>query len=64
MHIQFYFQIFMVLNITIVGVRIETWTSEDRYGNFSPVPLETLRLFETYAITHIQNSYDAAILLT
>ena len=64
MYIQFYFQIFTVLNITIVGFCIETWTSEDRYGNFKPVPLETLGLFETYVINHVQNSYDAAILLT
>ena len=64
MVIQCHFQICKVLNIIIVVVRMETWTSEDLYGNFSSVPLETVRLFRDYAVNYVQDSYDAVFLLT
>ena len=53
-----------VLNIKIVVLCMETWTTEDRYGNFSSNPDMTLLLFRTYTDYYVQESYDAAILLT
>ena len=43
---------------------METWTTGDRYGNFSSNPYGTLLLFRTYVDFYVQESYDAAILLT
>ena len=61
---QCHFQIYKVLNVKIVGLSTETWTSGDRYGNFNSDYVETLALFKNYTTYHVQESFDAAFLLT
>ena len=62
--ICFGLQIYRPLNIRVVGLRAETWTNGDRYVGFSSTPEDTLVRFKNYVGANVQESYDAAFLIT